>query len=348
MTEAGLWTDHGPNCSAGPNSADSHYEPTPETSRTIRQGDFVLIDIWAKLASDPNSIWYDITWTAVVGREPTAREHLVFNTVRDARDAAIATIQRAYADGRPIAGWEADDAARSVIREAGFAPFFTHRTGHNIAVLLHGNGAHLDNLETHDERLLLPHTAFSVEPGIYFPGEFGIRSEINMITRPGSAIVTGPVANRVAPHLTLIESSTMATSTQQQQIAQRLPGEKSSLPAFALLLGWLIPGAGHFLLGKWVRGLLLFVSILGMYLIGLGLAGKVYTPNTGDVLDILNFAGQLGMGLLYAIARIFSLGQPSVVNTLADYGTKFLVVAGLLNVIAAIDAHSLANGRKAS
>ena len=206
MEAVGLWTDHGPNCSAGPNSADSHYEPTPESSRTIRNGDFVLIDIWAKLAStadpkqpDPTAIWYDITWTAVIGREPTAREQIIFDTVRDARDAAIETVQRAYAEGRPIAGWEADDAARAVIRDAGFGPYFTHRTGHNIAIILHGNGAHLDNLETHDERLLLPNTCFSVEPGIYFPGEFGVRSEVNMITSPGSpehggsAIVTGPL-----------------------------------------------------------------------------------------------------------------------------------------------------------
>ena len=140
----------------------------------------------------------------------------------------------------------------------------------------------------------------------------------------------------------------MATPTQQQVIAQRLPGERSSLPAFALLLGWLIPGAGHVLLGKWMRGLLLFVSILGMYLIGLALAGKIYTPNSGGILDILGFAGQLGMGLLYALARIFGWGAASVVNTLADYGTKFLFVGGLLNIIAAVDAHSLANGRKAS
>ena len=137
-------------------------------------------------------------------------------------------------------------------------------------------------------------------------------------------------------------------ATEAQQIAQRVPGEKSSVPALALLLGWLIPGAGHVLLGKWVRGLLLFVAVFGMYLIGLGLAGKVYTPNTGDVLDILNFAGQLGMGLLYVLARVFGWGATSVVNTLADYGTKFLVVAGLLNIVAAVDAHSLANGRKAS
>jgi hypothetical protein len=146
----------------------------------------------------------------------------------------------------------------------------------------------------------------------------------------------------------LIESTTMATPTQQAQIAQRVPREKSTLPALALLLGWLIPGAGHLLLGKWVRGLLLFAAIFGMYLLGLGLAGKVYTPNTGDVLDILGFAGQLGMGLLYVLARVFGWGASSVINTLGDYGTKFLVVAGLLNLVAAIDAHSLASGRKAS
>ncbi len=193
IESSGLWTDHGPNCSAGPNSADSHYEPTPDHSRSLRNGDFILIDIWAKLANDPEAIWYDITWTGVIGRDPTAREQLIFNTVRDARDAAIEAIQRAFTAGRPIAGWEADDAARAVIRDAGFGEFFTHRTGHNIAITLHGNGAHLDNLETHDERLLLPNTCFSVEPGIYFPGEFGIRSEIDMITRPGGAIVTGPL-----------------------------------------------------------------------------------------------------------------------------------------------------------
>jgi hypothetical protein len=140
----------------------------------------------------------------------------------------------------------------------------------------------------------------------------------------------------------------MASPTQQEQIAQRVPGEKSSLPALVLLAGWLVPGAGHLMLGKWGRALLLFVSILGMYLIGLGMAGKIYTPNTGDMLDMLGFVGQLGMGLLYLLARIFGWGATSVLNTVADYGTKFLVVAGLLNVIAAIDAHSLANGRKAS
>jgi Xaa-Pro dipeptidase len=193
----GMVTEFGPNVSVGPNSADSHYEPTPASSKPIRSGDFVLIDIWAKLADRLEAIWYDITWTGVIGREPTEREHLIFNTVRDARDASIATVQQAFSANTPIAGWQADDASREVIRKAGLDEWFTHRTGHNIATELHGNGAHLDNLETHDVRLILPNTCFSVEPGLYFPGEFGVRSEINMITHPGKAEVTGRIQNEL-------------------------------------------------------------------------------------------------------------------------------------------------------
>jgi len=191
IERAGMVTEHGPNVSCGPNSADSHYESSLATSRPIRSGDFLLIDIWAKLANDPRACWYDITWTGVIDRSPTEHEQLIFTTVRDARDAAIATVQQAFAANQPLAGWQPDEAARTVIRNAGFADAFTHRTGHNIATELHGSGAHLDNLETHDERLILPNTCFSVEPGLYFPGNFGIRSEINMITYPGKAVVTG-------------------------------------------------------------------------------------------------------------------------------------------------------------
>jgi len=126
-----------------------------------------------------------------VDREPTERELLVFNAVRDARDAAIGVVKDAFATGIPLAGWEPDEAARTSIRQAGFGDYFTHRTGHNIATELHGSGAHLDNLETHDERLILPYTCFSVEPGCYFVGEFGVRNEVNMMTRPGGAEVTG-------------------------------------------------------------------------------------------------------------------------------------------------------------
>jgi len=119
-------------------------------------------------------------------------------------------------------------------------------------------------------------------------------------------------------------------------------------PALALLAGWLVPGAGHLLLGKWVRAGLLMVSIVGMFAIGIALQGKVYTPNTGEPLDMLGFVGDLGSGLLYGLARLLGWGQAPVLTAVADYGTKFIVVAGLLNVVAAVDAHSLASGRKPS
>jgi Xaa-Pro aminopeptidase len=192
MRREGLVWEHGPNVSCGANSADSHYEPVAERSGMIRSGDFILIDLWGKL-QEPGAVYYDITWTGVLGREPSERERSVFATVREARDAAIAAVQQAFADRRPIAGYQADDAARAVIRASGYGERFTHRTGHSIGTEVHGSGANLDNLETHDVRLILPHTCFSVEPGVYFPGEFGVRSEVNMMTRPGAAEVTGRV-----------------------------------------------------------------------------------------------------------------------------------------------------------
>jgi Xaa-Pro aminopeptidase len=191
MRREGLTWDSGPDVSVNANTSDSHYEATRECASPIKEGDFLLVDIWAK-ADKPRSVYYDITWTGVVGREPTAREQLVFETVRNARDAAIAAVEGAFAAGRTIHGFEGDDAARNVIRAAGFGEYFTHRTGHNITEEIHGPGAHLDNLETHDERLLLPNTCFSVEPGIYLP-EFGVRSEIGMLTAPGKAWVTGRI-----------------------------------------------------------------------------------------------------------------------------------------------------------
>lgn len=191
IRRAGLTTDHGPNVSVNENSSDSHYEPTAEHSRPIRSGDFLLIDIWAR-TDRPGSCWYDITWTGVVHREPSDRERVIFAVVRDARNAAIDAVKEAFANNRPIAGFEADDAARGVIERAGYGRYFTHRTGHNIGTVLHGNGAHLDNLETHDERRILPFTCFSVEPGIYLP-EFGVRSEVNMVTQDHHAKVTGRI-----------------------------------------------------------------------------------------------------------------------------------------------------------
>ncbi len=191
MRREGIAEGHGPNVSVNANSSDSHYEPTAASSKPITQGDFLLIDIWGRL-DRPGTCTYDITWTGVVGREPSERERQIFTLVAQARDAAIKTVQAAFADGQPLAGWQADDAARGVIRAAGLGDYFTHRTGHSISTETHGNGANLDNLETHDVRLILPYTCFSVEPGIYLP-EFGVRSEINMLTEPGRAVVTGPI-----------------------------------------------------------------------------------------------------------------------------------------------------------
>jgi Xaa-Pro aminopeptidase len=191
MRRAGIAEGYGPNVSVNANSSDSHYEPTAASSKPINEGDFLLIDIWGRM-NRPGSCFYDITWTAVVGRSPSEREQQVFSLVAQARDAAIKVVQEAFAAGRPLAGWQADDAARAVIRQAGFAEYFTHRTGHSISYETHGNGANLDNLETHDDRLLLPYTCFSVEPGIYLP-EFGVRSEVNMLTEQGGAVVTGPI-----------------------------------------------------------------------------------------------------------------------------------------------------------
>jgi Xaa-Pro aminopeptidase len=191
MRREGLVWENGPDVSVNANTSDQHYEATAEHATPIREGDFLLIDLWARQDS-PSAIFYDITWTGVIGRDSTSKEQLIFETVRRARDAAIGAVQQAFAEDRPIQGFEADDAARYVIRESGFAENFVHRTGHNIAHEIHGPGAHLDNLETHDERRILPHTCFSVEPGIYLP-EFGVRSEVNMITAPGKAWVTGRI-----------------------------------------------------------------------------------------------------------------------------------------------------------
>jgi Xaa-Pro aminopeptidase len=190
LERANLDWEHRPNVSVNANSADSHYEPTATRSQPIRDGDFLLVDIWGREKGNPSAVFYDITWTGTIGRVPSDREQQVFQAVRAARDAAITVVQQAFAQQRPIAGWEADAAARTVLTDAGYAEFFTHRTGHNIGTELHGSGAHLDNLETHDERLLLPNTCFSVEPGVYLD-TFGIRSEVNMITAVNEAVVTG-------------------------------------------------------------------------------------------------------------------------------------------------------------
>ncbi|HEX8203817.1 MAG TPA: M24 family metallopeptidase, partial [Isosphaeraceae bacterium] len=189
-----------PIVAVGPHSGDPHYEPTPESDAPIGPGDFVLIDLWAKLEK-PRAVYSDLTRVGFVGDAVPARFEDVFRIVARARDTAIATVRAAFAAGRPLRGWEVDRAARAVIDSAGYGAAFVHRTGHNIGQETHGNGAHMDDLETHEERLVLPRTCFSIEPGIYLP-EFGVRSEVNVFIDPaGSVHVTGGLQDRVLPIL---------------------------------------------------------------------------------------------------------------------------------------------------
>lgn len=189
----GLETDHGPIVAATANAADPHYAPAPERPRPIQPGDTVLIDLWAReKARDGGEpgVFADQTWMASVGA-PSARAADVWAAVRDARDAALSLVRSRVESAQSVRGGEADDAAREVIRARGFADQFTHRTGHSIDPRdLHGAGPNLDNLETREERLLIPGVAFSVEPGIYLTGEIGMRSEVNAIIGEREVIVT--------------------------------------------------------------------------------------------------------------------------------------------------------------
>lgn len=187
---AGMVADHGPIVGVNGNAGNPHYEPTRETSAPIRPGDFVLLDMWAKL-DQPGAVYYDITWTGFCG-EPPEYVREVFEIVRDARDRAVQEVDDAVSARRAICGFEVDDAARDYIRARGFGEQFVHRTGHSIGTEVHGTGANMDNLETHDERHILPGALFSVEPGIYLK-DFGVRSEINVFVREDSAVVTGAV-----------------------------------------------------------------------------------------------------------------------------------------------------------
>jgi Xaa-Pro aminopeptidase len=186
----GLVADHPPIVGVGANSANPHYCPTASHTAPIRAGDFVLIDTWAK-QNLPHAVYFDVTWVGFLGDRPPNQIVTIFNIVRDARDAAIRFVQDAVREGRPICGWQVDDACRAVIRRAGFGDDFIHRTGHSIHTTTHGNGANMDNLETRDERRLLPRTCFSIEPGIYLEGRFGVRSEVNVYVGDREAIVTG-------------------------------------------------------------------------------------------------------------------------------------------------------------
>lgn len=191
---ANVETDHGPNASVGANAANPHYEPTATDSKPIREGDVLLVDLWAH--EPDGGIWADQTWMATVG-PPSKRAQEVWEAVRDARDAAIKLVTDRQAAGTPLLGAEVDDAARAVITARGFGKYFTHRTGHSMDPReLHGSGPNMDNLETHEDRQLLDGVAFSIEPGVYIPDEIGVRSEVNVYLLPGKAVVTPSVIQR--------------------------------------------------------------------------------------------------------------------------------------------------------
>jgi Xaa-Pro dipeptidase len=187
---AGMVTDHGPVVAVNAHAGDPHYEPKAESNARIAAGDLVLLDMWAKL-DQPGAVFYDITWTGVCGT-PSERVRNVFEIVRDARDRAVETVTATIGAGRELRGFEVDDAARGFIESKGFGRNFVHRTGHSIGEEVHGTGANMDNLETHDDRRVLSGALFSIEPGIYL-AEFGIRSEVNVYVHGGSARTTGDV-----------------------------------------------------------------------------------------------------------------------------------------------------------
>jgi Xaa-Pro aminopeptidase len=192
---AGIWAEEGPDIAVNAHASDPHYGPTLETAAPIREGDLLLLDVWGKKKT-PGSVYYDITWMGYLGAKVPEKHAKIFGILRDARDAAVNLIRKHIAAGKPLQGWQVDKTARAVIEKAGYEKYFFHRTGHSIGEKVHGNGANMDGLETHDVRHLIPHTCNSIEPGIYLP-EFGVRTEVNVYIGDGEARVTGAVQNEI-------------------------------------------------------------------------------------------------------------------------------------------------------
>jgi Xaa-Pro aminopeptidase len=188
--EKNIITDFPPIVGVEENSSNPHYTPSEEHHKSINRGNLVLIDLWGKLDYH-NAVWSDITWTGYTEASVPERFNQVFDVVAEARDTAFNLIETRFKNGTELRGFEVDDAARSVIKREGYGKYFIHRTGHSITTELHGSGANLDNYESHDERLILPSTSFSIEPGIYLP-DFGVRSEIDVfISADGRVTATG-------------------------------------------------------------------------------------------------------------------------------------------------------------
>ena len=195
----GLVADSDPIVAVGPHSGDPHYEPRKEIASPIREGDLLLLDVWGKL-NKPGSVYYDITWMGYFGAKVPEKYSRVFAVAKQARDSAVKFVREAISAGRAVEGWQVDRASRDVIKKAGFGKFFVHRTGHNIGQEVHGAGANMDDLESHDIRRIIPRTCFSVEPGIYTP-EFGVRTEVDVYVGEKEAGVTGAVQSEILPLL---------------------------------------------------------------------------------------------------------------------------------------------------
>jgi Xaa-Pro aminopeptidase len=190
FAEEGLVSDSAPVVAIGANAGNPHYLPTAERSRPIVADEVLLLDLWGKRA-EPGAVFADITWVAATSRTVPTEPARAFRAVADARDAAVAFVEDAARGGRDVRGWEVDRAARAVLERAGYADRILHRTGHSLGESVHGNGVHLDDYETHDDRRVLPGAGFTIEPGLYFDG-FGVRTEINMFRGAREAVVTGP------------------------------------------------------------------------------------------------------------------------------------------------------------
>jgi Xaa-Pro aminopeptidase len=189
----GLVTHHPCIVAVDDHASDPHFETgAGPKDREVKRGTVVLIDLWAKVADDPRAVYYDATWMGFCGQQVPARVREVWEAVKGARDAAVRFVEESVSAGRTIHGYEVDDVSRGFIEERGFGPYFLHRTGHSIGYEVHGNGVNIDNLETRDQRRIIPGVCFSIEPGVYLP-EFGVRSEIDMYVGEGRAEVTGDI-----------------------------------------------------------------------------------------------------------------------------------------------------------
>jgi Xaa-Pro dipeptidase len=195
FTEEGLITDSPPVVGAQQNAGDPHYMPTDAKHRAIGDNEVVLLDLWGKLQA-PGAVFADITWVGFTGPQVPEPYVKTFNAARDGRDAAIAFVKERVAKGEEVRGFEVDRACRAVVEGAGFGAGFNHRTGHSLGTEVHGNGVHMDDYETHDERRLIPGTGFTIEPGIYTK-TFGMRTEINMVVGDKQATVTGPCQHEI-------------------------------------------------------------------------------------------------------------------------------------------------------